>query len=498
MLLLMNEISKYFGHFKALDNACIDINHGEIVGLVGENGAGKSTLIKILNGAYKYDSGTINFNDLNWSANSPQHAQRNGISTIFQEINLSPYLSITENIFLGREIKNKFGFLNWNLMHKETIKIINKFIKEEIDVKKPLESYSTAIKQMIAIARAISFNAKLVVMDEPTSSLDEREVEILFKIMKKLKEDNISLLFVSHNLDDVKKICDRIIIMRDGKTIKSAESADVDKKEIVSFMLGKNIEDLNKLGSTAFSKLEIKNDKTILSAKNLKYGNKVKNVNFEVKKGEIVGLAGLLGSGRTESARLIFGIENPENGKIVFSNGYYDDPKTAIKKGIGFCPEDRKTEGIIPDLSVKDNLTLPLLPKLRKYGVLNEEKQNEIVKKYIKSIGIKCASINQPIRELSGGNQQKVILARWICLNPTLLILDEPTRGIDVGAKNEIQKIIIDFAKKGLSVLMISSELEEIIEGSNTVFILKDGETIAKYNNEEIKESNIIKDMAGA
>ena len=252
------------------------------------------------------------------------------------------------------------------------------------------------------------------------------------------------------------------------------------------------------MGSTAFSKLDIKNDKTILSAINLKYGKKVKNVNFEVRKGEIVGLAGLLGSGRTESARLIFGIENPENGKIVFSNGYYDDPKTAIKKGIGFCPEDRKTEGIIPDLSVKDNLTLPLLPKLRKYGVLNEEKQNEIVKKYIKSIGIKCASINQPIRELSGGNQQKVILARWICLNPTLLILDEPTRGIDVGAKNEIQKIIINFAKKGLSVLMISSELEEIIEGSNTVFILKDGETIAKYNNEEIKESNIIKDMAGA
>ena len=498
MLLLMNEISKYFGHFKALDNASIDINHGEIVGLVGENGAGKSTLIKILNGAYKYDSGTINFNDLNWSANSPQHAQRNGISTIFQEINLSPYLSITENIFLGREINNKFGFLNWNLMHKETIKIINKFIKEEIDVKKPLESYSTAIKQMIAIARAISFNAKLVVMDEPTSSLDEREVEILFKIMKKLKEDNISLLFVSHNLDDVKKICDRIIIMRDGKTIKSVKSAEVDKKEIVSFMLGKNIEDLNKSGSTAFSKLEIKNDITILSAKNLKFGNKVKNINFEVKKGEIVGLAGLLGSGRTESARLIFGIDNPENGKIVFSNGYYNDPKTAIKKGIGFCPEDRKTEGIIPDLSVKDNLTLPLLPKLRKYGVLNEEKQNEIVKKYIKSIGIKCTSINQPIRELSGGNQQKVILARWICLNPTLLILDEPTRGIDVGAKNEIQKIIIDFAKKGLSVLMISSELEEIIEGSNTVFILKDGETIAKYNNEEIKESNIIKDMAGA
>ena len=464
MLLLMNEISKYFGHFKALDNASIDINHGEIVGLVGENGAGKSTLIKILNGAYKYDSGTIKFNDLNWFVNSPQHAQRNGISTIFQEINLSPYLSI----------------------------------KEEIDVKKPLESYSTAIKQMIAIARAISFNAKLVVMDEPTSSLDEREVEILFKIMKKLKEDNISLLFVSHNLDDVKKICDRIIIMRDGKTIKSVKSAEVDKKEIVSFMLGKNIEDLNKSGSTAFSKLEIKNDKTILSAKNLKFGNKVKNINFEVKKGEIVGLAGLLGSGRTESARLIFGIDNPENGKIVFSNGYYNDPKTAIKKGIGFCPEDRKTEGIIPDLSVKDNLTLPLLPKLRKYGVLNEEKQNEIVKKYIKSIGIKCASINQPIRELSGGNQQKVILARWICLNPTLLILDEPTRGIDVGAKNEIQKIIIDFAKKGLSVLMISSELEEIIEGSNTVFILKDGETIAKYNNEEIKESNIIKDMAGA
>ena len=497
-LLSMKDISKSFGNFSALKDAYIEVNRSEIMGLVGENGAGKSTLIKILNGAYSLDNGEIIFDNNLWNVKSPQEAQRLGISTIFQEINLSTYLSITENIFLGREIKNRFGFLNWKLMHNETEKLISSFINEEIDVKIPLELYSTAIKQMVAIARAISFQAKLVVMDEPTSSLDEKEVKILFEIMKKLKNNDVSVLFICHNIDEIMYACDRVTIMRDGKTVDVKYKNKTTKLEIVSGMLGRDLEDVKKMGVTAFNKRVNNNGVNILSAHKLKYGKKVKNVSFDVNSGDIVGLAGLLGSGRTESARLIFGVDKPERGTIKFMDKKINNPLSAIKAGIGFCPEDRKIEGIIPSLSVKDNLTLALLPRLSKAGIIDTKKQDIIVQKYINEVGIKCVSPEQPIKELSGGNQQKVILARWMCMNSKLLILDEPTRGIDVGAKVEIQKIILMLAENGLGVLMVSSELEEIIEGANKVFVLRNGHSVSKYEDQNIIESNIIKVMAGA
>ena len=494
-LLSMQNISKAFAGIPALSSASLEVRVGEVHALVGQNGAGKSTMIKILTGYVKRDAGDISFDGAPFEARSPQDAQANGISTIYQEINLVPFRSITENICLGRE-QRRFGLLNWAAMHKEAQSLMARF-NIKIDVRKPLYEFNTATQQMVAIARAIGFKAQLVIMDEPTSSLDEREVSVLFDVIRQLKQSSVSVIFVSHKLDELYEVCDRVTIMRDGRTVKTGELKSISKIELVASMLGRDVAQVAK-SSTAFGKRSGKIGETVLTAKNLSAGHKVQDVSFSVKAGEIVGLAGLLGAGRTETARLVFGADARRGGEMMMGGQSLNPrhPIDAIARGIGFSSEDRKMEGIIPDMSVAENLTLALMPQLTKAGIVDEDKQRVIVEKYIRRLDVKCSGPNQRIRELSGGNQQKVLLARWLAMNPKLVILDEPTRGIDVGAKAEIQSLIKELADAGLGVLMISSELEEVIEGSDRVFVLREGHNVAELSGNQITEAAVMAAMA--
>ncbi len=495
-LLEMTGVTKSFLGAKALLGATLNVNKSEVHALVGQNGAGKSTLIKILTGAYRRDEGSVTFKGAQVDFTSPQAAQNAGISTIYQEVNLILLRTVTENIFLGRE-KKRFGLLEWRTMNREATKLLKRF-EVDIDVTQPLGSYNIAVQQMVAIARAVSVNAKLVVMDEPTSSLDEREVEVLFKVIRQLKRDGVSVIFITHRLDELYAVCDRVTILRDGRTVFESDMKDLGKLELVSRMIGKKLDEVVAAGQTAFEKREGGVAKDLLEASHLSHKPRIRDVSVSVKSGEIVGMAGLLGAGRTETARLIFGADAKDQGTIHFEGRdvNFRSPADAIKAGLGFCSEDRKVEGIIPQMSVQENLTLALLPTLAKAGVVDTAKQAELVKTFIQKLGIKTAGPQQPIRELSGGNQQKVLLARWLCMNPKLLILDEPTRGIDVGAKAEIQKLINELAQQGLGVLMISSELEELSEGCDHVVVLRDGTSIANLTDNEVTEEAMMNAMA--
>jgi galactofuranose transport system ATP-binding protein len=496
-LLSMQAISKSFGGVPALIEASLDIRAAEIMAVVGQNGAGKSTMIKILNGAYVRDSGSINFNGAAWTAGSPQQAQRAGISTIFQEINLIGYRSVAENIFLGREPRRRFGLLDWSKMNADAAALLKRF-DVRVDVREPLENFSTAIQQMVAIARAVSFDAKLVIMDEPTSSLDEAEVAVLLRTIRQLKDDGVAVVFVSHKLDELYAVCDRVTIMRDGRTVAVSTMADISKLQLVAGMLGRDLAEVKKRGATAFETGGGVIGAELLTAKRLAVGHRVHDATLDVRTGEIVGLAGLLGSGRTETARAIFAADKKSGGSVDFGSKHsaFKSPAETIAAGMGYCSEDRKAQGIVPGMSVADNLTLALMPALRRSGMLDETKQRQIVERFIKDIGVKCAGPDQKIKELSGGNQQKVLLARWLCMNPKLLILDEPTRGIDVGAKAEIQNLIRKLANEGLGVLMISSELEEIVEGADRVFVLRDGRTVAEFDHDSVTEAKVMHAMA--
>jgi len=467
----MTGMTKRFGGTTALDNASLHIGAGEVHALIGQNGAGKSTMIKILTGYYRKDRGEVSFAGKPFEVASPRAAQDAGISTIYQEINLVPRQSVTENICLGRETR-RFGLLDWRAMHDEAQAILRRF-NLNIDVRRPLGQFSTATQQMIAIARAIGFSARLVIMDEPTSSLDDREAGVLFDVVRQLRAEGLSVIFVSHKLDELYAICDRVTIMRDGRTVHSGALSDIGKLDLISTMLGREI--VRASGqATAFGAAQVAAPgPALFTAEGLSDGRHVRQVGFALRKGEITGFAGLLGAGRTETARLIFGASKPNAGRMMLDGAPFAprQPADAIAAGIGFCTEDRKIEGIVPEMTVAENMMLALMPKLARAGIVNEARQRDIVAGFIESLGIKCAGPDQKIRELSGGNQQKVLLGRWLAMSPRLLILDEPTRGIDVGAKAEIQKLVNRLAAEGLAVLMISSELEEVIEGAARVFV---------------------------
>ncbi|MFN8457319.1 MAG: sugar ABC transporter ATP-binding protein [Anaerolineae bacterium] len=495
-LLQMKNISKVFPGVVALANARLSVDRGEVHALVGENGAGKSTLIKILTGAYRRDGGTVTFDGQAVEFDSPQQAQANGISTIYQEVNLVPFRSVAENIFMGREPR-RWGFINWQQMNREATDLLAG-LGVHVDVSQPLLNFNIATQQMVAIARAVSFKTKLVVMDEPTSSLDEREVATLFDIIRRLKADGVSVIFITHRLDELYVICDRVTIMRDGQTVDERAINEISKLELVAKMLGKELGEVQR-GQTGFDAGQYHEaERILLEADKLQRGRALKGASVSVRAGEIVGLAGLLGSGRTETARAIFAADRLEAGKVRLEGKavHFQSPADAIRAGIGYCSEDRKAEGIIPYMSVRENLTLAALPILSRHGIVSSEKQMEVVDRFIKLLGIKTANPEQKIRDLSGGNQQKVLLARWLCLNPKLLILDEPTRGIDVGAKGEIQRLINELADNGLGVLMISSEIEELIEGSDRVVVMRDKRTVAELEHDAINQDAIMAVMA--
>jgi monosaccharide-transporting ATPase len=497
MLLQMEHITKRFPGSVALSDAYLHVARGEVHALIGENGAGKSTLIKVLTGVHRADEGAIFFDGQSRTFQSPQHAQREGISTIYQEINLVPYRTVTENIFLGREIF-RWGLLDWRKMNAEADALL-KQLHISLDVTRPLNTYSTATQQMVAIARAISFKSKLVIMDEPTSSLSDDEVATLFTVIRQLKAEGVAIIFVSHRLDELYAVCDSITILRDGRTVDERPINTISKLELVARMLGKDLGVVQQSGQTSFdaSRHHVEQE-VLLDAAGLRVGRKLRNASVKVHKGEIVGVAGLLGSGRSEVARAVFGADNIDAGKITINGkeAHFHKPEDAIRAGIGFCSEDRKADGIIPELSVRENLTLAALPVLTHNGVVDRKQQEEIVDRFIQRLGIKTSGPDQKIRELSGGNQQKVLLARWLCLNPRLLLLDEPTRGIDVGAKSEIQKLIEELAEEGMGVLLISSELEEIVEGSDHVVVLRDGTSVAEFSRKDLSQDAILTAMA--
>jgi ribose transport system ATP-binding protein len=382
-------------------------------------------------------------------------------------------------------------------MNAEAVELLRRFAVE-IDVRRPLMEFSTAIQQMVAIARAVSFKAKLVIMDEPTSSLDEREVTVLFDVIRQLRREGVAVIFITHRLDELYQVCDRVTVMRDGHTVMAKPMGEVDKLHLVAAMLGRDLDQVRRQGATGFQGEASGTGAEVLAAQGLAIGRKLRDARVEVKAGEIVGLAGLLGSGRTEVARAVFGADPPDSGSIrlMGKDAAPREPADAIALGVGFCTEDRKVEGIVPDMSVRENLTLAVLPRLVRAGIVDEARQREIVDKFIKRLAIKASSPEQKIRELSGGNQQKVLLARWLATDPKLLLLDEPTRGIDVGAKAEIQALIRELANQGLGVLMISSELEEIIEGADRVFVLSDGRTVTDMPRDKVSGPAIMAAMA--
>jgi ribose transport system ATP-binding protein len=495
-LLDMRDIVKTFPGVVALAGAHLTVGRGEIHGLVGQNGAGKSTLIKILTGALRADSGPIVVDGAPVGFRTAQHAPARGVGTVYQEINLVPYRSIAENIFMGREPR-RLGFIDWRRMHREATEVRAR-MGRRLRVTQPLMTLNVATQQMIAIARAVSFNARLVVMDEPTSSLDDREVATLFDVIGRLRASGVSVIFITHRLDELYEVCDRVTVMRDGQTVDSRAMADISRLELVARMLGRDLGEMREEAQTAFTEGKPPTDRPVLDADHLESGRALRDASVSVNAGEIVGLAGLLGSGRTETARAIFGADPLDAGEVRLAEQpvRFASPRDAIDAGIGFCSEDRKGEGIIPYLSVRENLTLAALPLLSRNGIVSKERQAEIVDRYMKRLGIRAAGPEQPIRELSGGNQQKVLLARWMCLAPRLLILDEPTRGIDVGAKAEIQRLINELADDGLGVLMISSEMEELTEGSDRVVVLRDGRTVATLDRDEVSADAIMAAMA--
>lgn len=495
-LIEMTGIKKSFAGVVALSDASLNVIPGEVHAIIGQNGAGKSTLIKILTGVYRRDSGSVLINGDETTLTTPREAQDAGIATIYQELSLIPLRSVTENVMMGYEPRNRLGLIDWPAAHARTRAILQRF-GIDIDVRAPLGNYSTAIQQLVAIARAVSLEARLVIMDEATSSLDDQEIETLFGVIRELKRSGVAILYISHFLDELYQICDRVTIMRNGQTVGERVVSETTKLGLISDMLGRDASDIQSGGMTALSGTRAEPGAILIEARNIHTARGLRDVSLSVRKGEIVGLGGLLGSGRTEAARALFGLDPLKSGEVRYHSGEaLDRPVKAIAAGMGFLTEDRKREGIIPHLSVRENMTLAMLPKLRKGGQIDRKRERELAAYFIKSLGIKTTGMEQPIRELSGGNQQKVLLARWLALDLELLILDEPTRGVDIGAKFEIQSIVRDYVEKGLGVLLISSEFEELIEGADRIVVLRDGHSVAELHNPGITEDSLISAIA--
>jgi ribose transport system ATP-binding protein len=472
----------------------IDFHAGEVHAVVGENGAGKSTLIKLINGVYRADEGTLILDGSPVDFGGPREAWEAGISTTFQEINLQPFLSVAQNLHLGREPTRRFGLVDVRKMNTDATDLLNRY-GISIDVRRPLGSVGVAVQQMIAIVRAVSTDAKVVILDEPTSSLEPSEIEQLFRVIRILRDDGVALLYVSHTMDEIFEICDRVSVLRDGSLVHTGPVADITRLQLVATMLGREASEVRTSGKTAFS-IEGRRpgSEPILSASGLTRSRMLNGVSLDVSAGEVVGLAGLLGSGRTETVESIFGLIELDTGTVTMNGSSLKSgsPAMAVERGIGLLPEDRKADGIIPSMSVKDNITLAANRSVARWGFISKVKVDALVDHYVERLQIKVADVNQSVAELSGGNQQKVLLARLLCFEPEVVLLDEPTRGIDVGAKAEIQRLIDELALDGLAVILISSELEDVVEGSNRVVVLKDGAVVGVLVGGQISEQSVM------
>jgi ribose transport system ATP-binding protein len=461
--------------------------NGEVHALVGENGAGKSTLMKILAGAYRQDQGSILLEGEEIAFASPKKAQDQGISTIYQEFNLIPELSVVENIFLGREARKKGGIVIDALTQLERSKALLAKLGTNINPRTKVKKLSVADQQMVEIAKALSLNASIIIMDEPSAVVSGKELESLFQIIQSLKENGKAIIYISHRIDEVFQIADRATVLKDGRRVGTIRPMDVDKAAIVKMMVGRSL-------SQTFPPKEQAERREILCLKNVWGGKFLKNISMKAYTGEILGVAGLVGSGRTELARVIFGAEPFDSGEIYFEGKKIEqsNPKRSISKGIGFVTEDRKKEGFVSCLSVRKNLTALILGKLRKWGFTKEREERNLVRKVTAKFNIVTPSIEQEVQYLSGGNQQKVVLAKWINANPKLIILDEPTRGIDVGAKAEVYKTMRLLAKQGKALVMVSSELPEIIGMSDRILVMYHGRIVGEISGPEATEEGIL------
>ncbi len=500
VLLTMEGISKSFGKaVVALDDVQFELNKGEIHALLGENGAGKSTLIKVLTGVEERDSGEVELEGVRIHPRSTNEAQQVGISTVYQEVNLCPNLSVAENIYIGRAPRTKLGGIDWSEMNRNANELLKKF-DLKLDVTKNLDNYSVAIQQMVAIARASDIKAKVLILDEPTSSLSNVEVEKLFSIMRRLREEGMGIIFVTHFLDQVYEVTDRITVLRNGKYIGTYKTSELPRMELVSRMIGKDYASLNQtLQKSREEKKETSAGDVFINMKQVSHQGSISGMDLTISKGEVLGLSGLLGSGRSETARVLFGIDQVTGGELEINGKpvHLKHPLDAIKMDLAFCPENRKTEGIIGDLSIRDNIALALQAKKGLFKKISKKEAQRIADEYIKKLEIKTPSADQLIKNLSGGNQQKAILARWLATEPELLMLDEPTRGIDIGTKAEIQKIVIDLAAQGMAVLFISSELDEELRCCKRIVVLKDMERAGEVTGDEISEGAVMQIMAG-
>ena len=496
--LTMRGITMTFPGVKALDNVDFTLKKGEIRALMGENGAGKSTLIKCLTGVNKFEAGEIHVDGIEGPIvnKDTMDAQKKGISTVYQEVNLCPNLSVAENLFIGREPVTKIGTVNRRKMNTMAAELM-KELELDIDVTQNLENYSLALQQMVAIARAVDMKSKVLILDEPTSSLDDNEVEKLFGMMRKLRDQGVGIIFVTHFLEQVYAVCDGITVLRNGTLVGEYSVEELPRVKLVAAMMGKDFDDLSSIKPEGVK--DFKDVPLEIEAKGLSHAGKIKPFDLDIHKGEVVGLTGLLGSGRSELARAIYGADRAQTGtlKVDGKEVKIKAPIDAMNLGMGLLPDDRKAEGIIGDMSVRENIVLAMQAKLGMFKKIPMAKQNEIADKFIDLLQIKTASRETLIKQLSGGNQQKVILARWLATEPEFLVLDEPTRGIDVGTKTEIQKLVIKLAEEGKSVIFISSEIEEMLRTCNRMAVLRDGQKVGEIGSEEMTQEGVMHAIAG-
>lgn len=485
-ILEMENITKEFPGVKALDNIQLKVRKGTVHALMGENGAGKSTLMKIIFGIYTPNKGTIKYKGEELKLTSTKDALKNGISMIHQELSPVPHMTVAENIFLGREPSGKLGWVNDKKMVEDARGLFNK-LNMNIDPNAKMKDLSIANMQMVEIATAVSYNADLIIMDEPTSAITEKEVEQLFEIIHSLKAKGVTIIYISHKMDEIFKICDDITVFRDGQYIGTKAAQELNQDTLIQMMVGREIKQV-------FHKEKSEIKEVVLAVNNLTREGKFKNVSFEVRKGEILGIAGLMGSGRTEVIESIFGIDPPDSGDI-FIHGEkvkIKSPQDAIKRKIALLTEDRKLTGAFLPISIRENMIISNIDQFIKYGYVNKKNVDELCNLQVKKLNIKTPSIDQLIMNLSGGNQQKVLLARWLLNDPDILILDEPTRGVDVGAKSEIHKLMSKLAQEGKAIIMISSELPEVLGMSDRVMVMHEGDKKGELSREEANQERIL------
>ena len=493
----MRDISITFGAVHALDQVSLQLHAGEVHALMGENGAGKSTLIKALTGVYSIDTGTVLVDGEQHEFSSPAASQAAGISTVYQEVNLLPNLTVAENMLLGREPR-RFGAINFRAMNRRARATLES-LGIDIDPTSELGQHPIAVQQLVAIARAVDVEARVLILDEPTSSLDADEVEKLFEVMRRLRDQGVAIVFVSHFLDQVYEIADRMTILRNGKLVEERMVAETTQLELVKLMIGRELEALERLDRTVSARTADESGAPVLKALGVGRKGSLEATDLELYEGEVIGLAGLLGSGRTELARLLFGADTADTGEVVIRSERRKlrSPRHAIDRKVAFSSEDRKAEGVVGDLTVADNMLLALQASRGWLRPIPQATRTRLVEQYLKALDIRPADPTALMRNLSGGNQQKVLLARWLITDPEILILDEPTRGIDIGAKAQIQATVADLAARGMAVVFISAELEEVLRLSDRLVVMRDRRKIDERPNNDVSVSDVLEIIAG-